>query len=447
MLPQMIGRMSGSRPARLVRWGLRWCLPVVLLGLAPFCAGPLLVRARYPLLLACCVCAALALPAALRQLRRAEGRWLRCGRALLLLLAAALALGQELNFWHTRHRVLQTDPARLQRLGRHLMAGYHVRAEIEPLVERGAVGGIFITARNLRGRSLGQVRAELHGLQQARRRRGLSELLVAADQEGGEVSRLSPPLTPLPPLRALLQGNVRGAELTARVRRYAAVHGRELQAMGVNVNFSPVVDLRLASTTRGVDLYSSIADRAISHDPARVTEVALAYSETLWQHGVASTLKHFPGLGRVAVDTHLFAGRLDLPTARLEQQDWLPFRRITHQQPSLIMLAHVKLAQQDPRHLVSGSRQVVQGLIRRRWGHQGLLITDDFCMRPAWYAAGGLRRSLGRSLNAGVDIVLVSSDTRQIYVVLAALLEADTRGELDAEMLARSTIRLRAFRH
>ncbi len=95
-----------------------------------------------------------------------------------------------------------------------------------------------------------------------------------------------------------------------------------------------------------------------------------------------------------------------------------------------------------PDHLASCSRAVATDLLRTRWGHRGLLIIDDFTMLPVWHAPGGLAAAVVRALNAGVDLILISADTQQVYPALAALLEADRAGALDAATLARSRARL-----
>ena len=407
----------------------RWVVPLLLLALAPLLRTPLMFNSRYLWLVLICQLAIVALG----WLRGQGRRGLRLRQvlpALILLAAASVAVAREAQFQRARWRVLHAPAERLRRVGRHVVVGYTSLPEVRRLVASGAVAGLYVTARNVRHKTAGQVRRELASLQRLRRRQGMPRLLVAADQEGGEVSHLAPPLSPMPPLSSLLAGAADARQLRGRVRRYAEVHGRELSRLGINANFGPVVDLRLASGQPIVDLHSRISERAIAVDPRLVNEVARTYSQTLWRHGVRATLKHFPGLGRVPADTHYFAARLDLPVARLEREDWLPFRQVSRQTPALIMLAHVTLTRVDPAYPVSSSPAVVQGLIRGRWGHQGPLITDDYCMWPAWRARGGLAASVTRTVNAGVDLVLVSSDVQQVYVVLAALLEADARGEL-----------------
>src|SRR5262249_11830641 len=151
---------------------------------------------------------------------------------------------------------------------------------------------------------------------------GLPPLIVAADQEGGVVSHLSPPLTWLPPLARL-------AELSPDVRAKKAedlgrMQGRELASLGITLDFAPVLDLKPKGGRNRFDLNTMTGERAISENPAIVSEVALAYVRGLESAGVGATVKHFPGLGRVHRDTHIVSADLDTPVDELEISDWLP---------------------------------------------------------------------------------------------------------------------------
>ena len=417
-------------PLKLIWNALTWVGPPALLWLGLDLHNPLHYKLRYLLLYLICQVTIFAAPAALRSIGRTRWRWLRlarAARAALMLAAASLAVGMEVDYQLLRLRVLHTPADKLRQVGAHLVVGYRDLDELRELVRKDAVAGVFITARNVRGRELVQVRQELVELQEIRRARGLPPLMVAADQEGGEVQRLTPPLPAMVALSSLIRGDPE--TLDRRVEAYARHKARWLRHLGVNVNLGPVVDLRREHNGARVDLHSRISERAISDDPETVARVAGVYSRTLSHHGVRATLKHFPGLGRVPADTHLFAAGLDLSVDALEASDWLPFRRVAAASPALIMLGHVQLTALDARYPASSSRKVVRHL-RRSWGFGGLLITDDFCMLPAWRGLGGLGQSAARAVGAGVDLVLVSYDEQRIYPVLDALLKARERGEL-----------------
>lgn len=356
------------------------------------------------------------------------------------------ALAAEAQHSAARSEVLATDPAKLQRIGRHIIAGYTDHRQIRALIEARAIGGVFVTKRNIGRRSAKSVADEIASWQKLRREQGLPPLIIAADQEGGDVSRLSPPLPRMPALARAIAGAKTDEARRSAAHDYGLRQGRELAGLGVTLNFSPVVDLNYNIRSRA-DVHTRIYRRAISRDPAVVAGVSEAYCQGLAEAGVACTLKHFPGLGRVAKDTHVADARLETPPGELEHSDWVPFRDGPRPSTTLIMVGHVRLASIDPDNPASRSRKVITGIIRERWKHDGLLVTDDLSMRAAY--VGQPRLGLGATgsaavaaLNAGVDLILISFDSDQIYSILSGLLLAARDGRLDAETLAASARRL-----
>lgn len=245
---------------------------------------------------------------------------------LPLFFAATIAAGGEAQFHFAKRQVLggAMPPAQMRALAPHFIVGYRDFEALRPLVAQGLVDGVFITRRNIAGQSAAQIRDRISELQTLRRDAGLPPLIIATDQEGGPVSRLSPPLPFEPPLASLL--SVGGTDLEARAEAYGLRQGRGLAALGVTVDFSPVVDLKDPHGPALLDTHTQISSRAIAEDPAVVSRVALAYGRGLARAGVAPTLKHFPGLGQVRGDTHHFSATLDTPLATLQARDWLPFR-------------------------------------------------------------------------------------------------------------------------
>ncbi|MDP5240543.1 glycoside hydrolase family 3 N-terminal domain-containing protein [Uliginosibacterium sp. 31-16] len=342
--------------------------------------------------------------------------------ALIWVIVIGLTTFAELAFRLDRHAVLTAegaDAANFSRLGRHLVIGYERPEQIRELVRRGFVAGIFVTRRNVEGKDFAQLRAEIADLQALSREAGLPPLLVTTDQEGGPVSRLSPPLPRQPALAHLLEPGVALEEAERRAEAYGAEQGKALASLGVTVNFSPVVDLKPAQAPDALDFHTRIATRAISANPASVTRVALAYSRGLLAQGVRPTLKHFPGLGSVTGDTHHFSASLDLPRSELEARDWRPFREVLAQTPALLMVGHVVVRDIDPAHPATLSPAVIGGVIRNGWQHRGPLITDDMTMGAVFNR--GLCDSSHRALAAGMDYLLVSYDWEHIFPLLRCL--------------------------
>jgi beta-N-acetylhexosaminidase len=360
---------------------------------------------------------------------------------LLAVVALTSTLVLEARFQWARYHVMHADPARLEKLGKHFIIGYRDLAEVRELVRLRAVAGIFVSTPNILGKTIAEVRQEIQSLQSQRQKQGLPPLWVATDQEGGVVSRLSPLLAHMPPLSEIVE---RYPDLTARehaVRQFATTQGRELAALGINLNFSPVVDVN-HQVENPHDRFTRIFQRAISSDPLIVTQVAGWYCAALEETGVQCTLKHFPGLGRVFDDTHASSATLTASAAELTKTDWLPFRTLMTESRAFTMLSHVRLTSIDAERPVSISPLVISGLLREDWRYDGVLITDDFSMSAVYRSGIGIENGSIDALNAGVDLILISWDTDQYYRVMYALLQADRKGVLDTESLLRSDQRL-----
>jgi beta-N-acetylhexosaminidase len=355
--------------------------------------------------------------------------------------ALALTLFQEAQFHWMRYGVLHADRAALERLGRHIVIGYRDIDELRALIERRAIAGVFVSAHNVRGKDTDAIRAEIASLQAVRKRQGLPPLLIATDQEGGIVSRLSPPLPRQTSLGDVVRKFTRETERLAAVREFASKQGRALADLGINLNFAPVVDLNY-NIVNPDDLYTRIYRRAISDDPKVVTAIAGEYCAALVRTGVHCTLKHFPGLGGVTKDTHLEDADLTTPVATLIDTDWVPFRGLMHHAGVFTMLGHARLTAIDKDTPASFSKAVVSGLLRQSWKHDGLLITDDFSMSAAYGSKGGLAAAGVSALNAGVDLILISYDPDLFYPMMHALLRAQAAGALRGEELDRSDRRL-----
>jgi len=423
----------------------RFAAAILLLYLAWQWRSPLFASTRTAALVLS-VAVPLALIAAELLFWRISARWrpatlVYATTALVAFLSLAITLTFELQFRWTRSEVLGADPVRLERLGRHLIVGYRNEAWLRELIERKAVAGVFITGHNVRGKDADTIRRDIAAMQAVRARQGLPPLLIATDQEGGGVSRMSPPLPRPATLGDIVRSHRDAAERRSAVRTYAADVGRALAGLGINVNFAPVVDLDHGVVNPN-DRYTRIGTRAISSDPEVVADVAGEYCRGLEQQGVHCTLKHFPGLGRVFEDTHFENATLSTPADELAKSDWVPFRQLMQQKTAFTMLAHARLVALDRDRPASFSPAVVSGLLRRDWKYDGILVTDDFSMGAVYRSDGRLGAASVTALGAGVDLILISYDPDQVFPVLHALLRANASGALARDALEVSSRRL-----
>jgi beta-N-acetylhexosaminidase len=424
---------------------VRLVLAALLLPFALDWRSPLLASAR-PAALACLILASLALIAAgvLAIRRRAEPILPRALDGLALLLPAVAFVSTatlELRFHLFQNEVFTAEPSAIEKIGRHLIVGYENLDEVHALIRRRAIAGVFISAGNVRGLSSADVRRRIEAMQAIRRDQLLPPLWIATDQEGGDIARLSPPLTRPPRISEILAQHPDRAEAIAAVRQSAREQGRALADLGINLNFAPVVDLDHGLVNPD-DRLTRIHQRAISNDPDVVTAAAGAYCDGLNEAGVRCALKHFPGLGRVFADTHRGGASLDAAPSELEQSDWVPFRALMGRPSAVTMLGHVTLTALDHEHPVSFSQAAVAKLLRGGWHYGGLLVTDDFSMGAVYRSHDGIADAAVAAINAGVDLVLVSFDTDQYYAVMHGLLAAERDGRLRPDALRESDERL-----
>jgi beta-N-acetylhexosaminidase len=243
--------------------------------------------------------------------------------------------------------------------------------------------------------------------------------LVAIDEEGGRVARLSPPALTIPPMRRL--GD---AGDLALIERVADAVARELACLGVSMNFAPVVDVDTNPDN------PIIGDRAFSNEPERVVELAAAYLRGLRSGGVASCLKHYPGHGDTLLDSHLALPTVAHDRARLESVELVPFRRLAADADSM-MTAHIVYPALDPSCPATLSPRIATELLRRELGFEGVLFSDDLEMQAIQgHASWG--DSAVAALLAGCDLLLVCSRSDAQAEVHAAVSERIARDELFA---------------
>jgi beta-N-acetylhexosaminidase len=372
-----------------------------------------------------------------------RGYWRRgvAGRMLILLwcLPSLSMLGAHASFEWRKRSVLQTDAAYTRSLGRHFVVGYSSFSEVAVLAEKGLISGVYITRHNIAGSTAARLKEEISALQEKRRAAGLPPLIVAADQEGGIVSHLAPPLTKLPALSTL--ANLAPDVRSEKAEAFGRIHGQELAALGINRNLAPVLDIRPELKRNRLDFNTLIGQRAISDDPAVVADIARAYVSGLEASGVGAVVKHFPGLGRVRTDTHHFSADLDTAVEELEASDWIPFRKVLTGSKAQLMVGHVTLTSVDPDRPASHSKRVVDGILRKKWNYQGVVMTDDLVMGAIYQR--NVCTAVVEALNAGVDLLLVAFDGTQFYRIFSCAVAASVGGRLDAAMLGDSEARLK----
>ncbi len=240
-------------------------------------------------------------------------------------------------------------------------------------------------------------------------------LLITADLEGGAGYQF-PGATRLP--RAMALGAAGSEELAYQAGRITAREGR---AMGVGVNFYPVVDVNNNPANPIINI------RAFGEDPAQVARLATAYIRGAQENGQLATAKHFPGHGDTSQDSHLELAVVDVGRERLEQIELPPFRAALAAGVEAVMTAHLQLPQFDAEEglPVTLSPAVTTGLLREELGFQGLVFTDALTMRGIadHYTPEAVAV---RAFAAGADVLLIPADVEKTVRALMAAVEAGT---------------------
>lgn len=289
-------------------------------------------------------------------------------------------------------------------------------------------GGVILFRRNIR------TAAQLRSLIATLRELGAgAEPLIALDHEGGRVHRLPAPFTHFPPAATVARGGVRAVEAVGQAM------GRELAAVGIDLDFAPVLDVW--SNPRN----QVIGDRAFGTTPDVVARLGLAQARGLSRGGVVPCGKHFPGHGGTVGDSHHVLPRVKASRRALARVDLPPFARAIAAGIPALMTAHVVYDALDPRRPATLSARICRDLLRRRLGFRGVLFSDDLDMQ----AMAGRRtpeRSAVGALAAGCDMLLACQSLDAAVRAMLGVERAVERGTLDAQAVAQSLLRIHGLR-
>ena len=305
--------------------------------------------------------------------------------------------------------------------------GKSVTEDLTGLIARG-VGGVIFFARNV------GTPAEVLELNREIKRVAARPLLLAIDQEGGQVARLKQGFTELPPMRA-----VGATGSAALARELGMLIGRELRAVGFDMNYAPVLDIDTNPAN------PIIAARSFGRTPELVTELGLALAAGLQEVGVAACGKHFPGHGDTSQDSHLELPKLPHAMSRLEEVELAPFKAAAKAGIASFMTAHVIFEAVDSKYPATMSRAVLTGILREKLGYDGMVVTDDVEMK-AIADNYGVEEAVLLGLGAGVDHFLCCHTAELAHRAIDAIVKAVQDGKLSQSVLDEATRRFGAVR-
>lgn len=285
------------------------------------------------------------------------------------------------------------------------------------------MGGVILFDRNMK--SSEQVKQLTSDLQAQSNEK--VPLFIGIDEEGGDVVRMAEKLTPPPSQKEIgATGDIEQA------KTWAIKTAKSLKDIGINVNFAPVADV------------GSNDKRSYSTDANTVIDFVRAATKGYQQENIIYSLKHFPGIGKGKVDSHVDSSSIDVTKEILMAEDILPFKTIIDENDPndyFILVSHLKYPALDEEYPASLSSKIMTDLLRNELGYKGIIITDD--MEMGAVANHNDFRSIGvKAVKAGADIVLVCHEYEHQQEVYLGLLDAVNSGEISQERIDESVKRI-----
>ncbi|WP_372780538.1 glycoside hydrolase family 3 N-terminal domain-containing protein [Priestia aryabhattai] len=312
-----------------------------------------------------------------------------------------------------------------EKIGQMMVVGFQTEEiddHIKTIILTYHAGGVILFDRNMKTPK--QVATLTNNLQDlAQETKNQIPLMMGIDQEGGAIVRMKDQVSPIPSQQELGQKNDK--EL---VYQTANRNGKELAAMGFNVDFAPVLDLSDTDT------------RSFGTDPQKAAEFGEAAVSGLNANGLTAALKHFPGNGRSNIDPHLETSSVKADKLDLENGDSYPFKQMVTNVDNnnfFVMVTHIKYPAYDKENPASISPIIIQELLRKQLGYKGLVVTDDLEMGAV--SKYFTYEELGaRAVEAGADVLLVCHTLNSQEKMYNGILQAVKDGKISEKRIDES---------
>jgi len=318
-----------------------------------------------------------------------------------------------------------------QKIGQMIMVGFNslqFDGHVKELLYDYHIGNIILFSRNVANKD------QIAGLTEEIQKNAIQATgipaFISIDQEGGMVTRITDGVTIFPGNMA-----VGATDDSRNAYNIGEIMGKELRALGVNMNLAPVLDVN------NNPLNPVIGVRSYGEDPAKVADFGINYIKSLQKNGVIATAKHFPGHGDTRVDSHIDLPIIDHDMERLQRIELHPFKAAIGVGVDAIMTAHIVFKALDSQIPATLSHNVITGLLRRQLGFEGLVITDCMEMKAIDTYFGTVNAAV-MAIKAGADMVLVSHTKEKQVGAVKAIKEAVLNGDIPIETIDRAVQRI-----
>ncbi len=317
-----------------------------------------------------------------------------------------------------------------EKLGQMVIVEFYgstLNGDLTQMITGSHIGGVLIENKN----GNAQTRSQLLALNQAMQGQASIPLFISTDFEGGPVNELRQITGERPSETAIGQT---GDPQVAYNAGLNAAH--DLSALGLNVNFMPIVDVLTNANNPGLVM------RTFGSDPTLVTNMGRAYLQGLTAGGIIGSLKHFPGLGSATVDPHKSLPYVDRSLATLDAVDLVPYRTLIGEGlVPMVMVTHILNPQLDPKLPTSLSPNVVTNLLRNQLHFQGVIISDTLWMGGVSNTYD-LAQAAVLAVQAGTNLLLGPRGLSETQAMLAGLKQAVLSGQIPMEQIDSSVQRL-----
>lgn len=316
-----------------------------------------------------------------------------------------------------------------EKVGQMIFAGIKGKVmtnETEKIISTHQVGGIILFKDNLK--KANQSVTLLNAIKQENSNNKVP-LFLGIDEEGGRISRL-PELTKLPTNEEI--GFRNDASFSYSIGKLL---GKQLSAFGFNLDFAPVLDINSNPEN------PIIGDRSFGKDAQKVSELGIQTMEGIQSEQVIPVIKHFPGHGDTAIDSHKELPIIQKSLKDLQGLELIPFKKAINQGTEVVMTGHILLPKIDPTYPASLSEKIIKGILRKQLGYEGIIITDDMTMK-AIVNTFEIGEAAVSAVKAGNDIVLVAHDYANVIKAKDAILQAVKTGEISEQRIDESVNRI-----
>ncbi len=302
--------------------------------------------------------------------------------------------------------------------------GFEPSDDVKKFIKDNNMGGVIFFDRNISSPAqLGDLTNELQDL---RLNQNEPQLFMSIDMEGGRVARLKAPFTQWPAMNIL--GEIGSASLGFK---FAESMGRELLAVGLNLNFSPCVDV-LTNPENKV-----IGDRSFGKDPELVSKMSSSLVRGFLKSGVLPCVKHFPGHGDTLLDSHEDLPHIKHDMARLESVEFIPFKKAFRARTELVMTAHIILEAVDPQFPATLSPKVITDLLKNKLGYRKAVITDDMEMKAVTKHYSASQAAIA-AVNAGCTMLLYCHTLETQQEAFEAVVKAVSEGQIKLSIIEKN---------